>query len=188
MDSIYGNYRQKKFTDVFGNFSDFREFYNSSGISPTISSKNLETLYYLLYARYGNSTIASSDTNQFKYKLFGIIFCYGPTWEKRLGIQIKLRELTIDELMKGSTQINNQAFHPGSAPSTQTTEELEAINAQHVTKYKKDKLSAYAHLMELLETDVTNEFLERFKKLFLVVVSPELPLWYETEINEEVIK
>lgn len=40
---------------------------------------NVSLLYYLLYARYGNNPIANTDINQFKYKMYSVIFQYGPT-------------------------------------------------------------------------------------------------------------
>lgn len=67
-------------------------------------------------------------------------------------------------------------MNPGTAPSTQYLDELPAINQQVVSKYKKDKMSGYAMLMNLLATDVTEDFISKFKKLFITIVEPELPL------------
>ena len=183
--SLYGNYRQVKFTDVYPDVATFLSDYNSIGIKTTISQDSATTLYYLIYSRFGNSVIASSDTNRFKYDLFGTIFSYGPTWEKKLDIQEKLRNLTDDELFAGSTQIHNHAYNPGTAPSTGTLDELPAINEQNTSKYKKDKMSGYAMLVSLLDTDVTESFISKFKKLFITVVQPELPLWYATDIIDD---
>ena len=183
--SLYGNYRQVKFTDVYPDVATFLSDYNSNGIKTTISQDSATTLYYLIYSRFGNSVIASSDTNRFKYDLFGTIFSYGPTWEKKLDIQEKLRNLTDDELFAGSTQIHNHAYNPGTAPSTGTLDELPAINEQNTSKYKKDKMSGYAMLVSLLDTDVTESFISKFKKLFITVVQPELPLWYATDIIDD---
>ena len=176
--SLYGNFRTRTFADIYTTLEDFKEDYSDNGIPVTISDANLTTLYYLLYARYGNSNIASSDENQFKYKLFSTIFMYGPAWQKRLEIQKKLMELSDDEIVKGATAIYNSALNPSQAPSTQTLEELNYINSQNTTKYKKSKLEAYAILEELIRTDVTEAFIGKFKKLFITVVEPELPLWY----------
>ena len=177
--SLYGNFRTRTFTDIFTSVDEFKENYTSCGIPATINDTNLTTLFYLLYARYGNSNIASSDETQFKYKLFSTIFMYGPSWQKRLDLQTKLIGLTDDEIVKGSTAIYNSALNPSSAPSTQTLEELNYINSQNTTKYKKSKLEGYAALYALIETDITEEFIGRFKKLFITIVEPELPLWYE---------
>ena len=183
--SLYGNYRQVKFTDVWQTAESFVSDYKNNGIETTISDKTATTLYYLLYSRYGNNVLASSDTNRFKYDVWATIFSYGPTWEKRLEIQDKLRNLTDDELFNGATQIYNHAYNPGTAPSTNTLDELTAINEQNTSKSKKGKMDAYAMLIALLETDVTESFLDKFKKLFLKVVQPELPLWYATNIVDD---
>lgn len=186
--SLYGNYRQVKFTDVWDTASDFVTEYKNNGIQTTISDQTATTLYYLLYSRFGNSVVASSDTNRFKYDVWATIFSYGPTWEKRLEIQEKLRDLTDDDLFTGATQIYNHAYNPGTAPSTNTLDELPAINEQNTNKHKKAKMDGYAMLMSLLETDVTEAFLDKFKKLFLKVVQPEVPLWYVTDtIDDDII-
>lgn len=179
--SLYGNFRTRSFTDIYPELEVFKEEYTNSGIPTTLSDTNLTTLYYLLYARYGNSCIASSDETQFKYKLFSTIFMYGPAWQKRLEIQQKLLGLSDDELLKGTTAIYNSALNPSQQPSTQTLEELNYIDSQNTTKYKKSKLEGYAALYALIETDVTEEFIGQFKKLFIIIVEPDLPLWYVTE-------
>lgn len=184
-NSYYGNFRQETFSEIFKDVDAFVSDYKNIGIKTTISSDSINTLYYLLYSKYGNSVISSSDITRFKYDLFGIIFSFGPTWEKKLDIQSKLRDLTEDELITGTTNINNQALNPGTAPSTQYIDELPAINQQVVSKYKKDKMSGYAMLMNLLDQNVTSDFLKKFDRLFLRIVQPEMPLWYETNINEE---
>lgn len=185
MDSLYGNYRQLKFTDVWGEATDFLSDYKDNGIPTTITEYSVQTLYYLLYSRYGNSTVASSDIYRFKYNVFSIIYQYGPTWEKRLDIQKKVRELTDTDLFTGNTQIYNKALNPSTDPTTQTLEELEYINEQNTTKSKRGKLDAYAMQLSLLQTDVTGDFLDKFKRLFLTVVQPELSLWYITEGDDE---
>lgn len=186
-DSLYGNYRTRKFTDIWEEVDAFIDDYSGVGIPTTISEESVTTLYYLLYARYGNSHIASSDENQFKYKVFSTIFMYGPTWEKRLEIQKALREMDLEEVRESAKAIYNHSFNPSTAPSTDTMDELTTINDQNVTKHKRSKTDAYALLIGLLETDVTKEFIDRFAKLFLKIVEPELPLWYVTDIEGEQI-
>ena len=186
--SLYGNYRQVKFTDVYGDVESFVSDYNTCGIPASLTdANNVTTLYYLLYAKYGNSTIASSDTTQFKYKLFSIIFSYGPSWEKRLEIQEDIRGLTQDQLVVGSTQIYNHSYNPSTAPSTSSLEELTTINEQNTTKGKRGLLDAYSFLWDLIDTDVTTEFLNRFASLFIKIVEPELPLWYATPVIDDYI-
>lgn len=186
MRSLYGSYRQVKFCDIW---PTYESFYNSSlEIKiPTNFQKDssLEILYYLLYSEYGNSTVASSDTNRFKYAMFRVIFMYGPSWEKRLEIQSRLRELTEDEILRGSKAIYNHSYNPSTDPSTATMEELTTINEQNTTNYKRSVIEGYANLDDILRNDVTGEFLRQFRKLFLTVVEPERPLRYVTYLKEE---
>ena len=181
--SLYGSYRQKRFTDVYERVEDFLADYKDCGIPTTISDSSAQTLFYLLYGSYGNDIVASSDINRFKYKLFSIIFQYAPNWEKQLEIQNKLRGLTEDDIRLGSRQIYNTAQNPSTEPSTDTTDELQYINNQNVTKNQRGVLEGYATLLSLLRTDVTQEFLNRFRKLFLTIVQPEEPLLYITEVD-----
>lgn len=183
--SMLPQYSTELFTDVWEAVEDFMEDYQNVGIPTSISTTSAQTLYYLLYAKYGNNPIANRDVNQFKYKVFATIYEYGPTWEKRLAIQKKLRDLSDDDLIKGSKAIYNSALNPSTAPSTATLEELEYINSQNTTNYKKSKMEAYAQLWDLLSTDVTTEFINRFRVCFKQFVAPERPLVYVTEVDDE---
>lgn len=181
MNSLYGTFRQLYFSQVFKDINEWNEKLAETNIDIPLTEDNKRLLYYLLYSKYGNSTVASNDINRFVFSVARIIFQFGPTWEKRLQIQKSLRELTDEELKTGSTDIYNHAYNPSQAPSTQATQELSYINEQTVTKRKKGPLDAYAYLWDLLDTDVTGQFLDKFKNLFLTIVQPEKPLLYVTE-------
>lgn len=275
-------YETVLFDDVFEDVSDFLYNYNNSGIPTTITSQNATILYYLLYAKYGNSPIANRDENQFKYKINSIIWQYGPTWEKRLDIQTTLRNMTEADLKAGAIRaltgtgdittdntgtktnvktgsiadahtgtignsgsdtynnlaeaktgqdIHNHAYNPETDPSSGTGE-LGFINEQHVDKFNDTttttgsiahantqtnnntdtttftnvqdqvtdnlkqvqtnnttdtdtltigKLDAYQQLWEMLETDVTAEFLNKFAVCFKKFVLPRTYLYVTEE-------
>ena len=309
-------YDTKLMTEVWSQASEFLNDYQNIGIPTTISTANATTLYYLLYARYGNTPIANYDENQWKYKMFSIIFQYGPTWEKRLDIQNTLRGLQIADLVDngsfhelfshsasetssktgsdnntrtlnttekntgtsavantgtdttastgtqsvthtgtvgtiGETEdIKNHAYNPSTDPAQNAYSPLSYINEQHATKndanstvtnnltdattndlqnqtthnttstttndlsradtgtIKDDrtisdsasaentsknetttvmtagKLKAYEKLLELLDTDVTGNFISKFKTCFKQFVMPERHMIYVTE-NED---
>ena len=88
-------------------------------------------------------------------------------------------------MQTGSKQIYNHAYNPSTAPTTDTLDEISYINDQNVTKSKKGILETYSFLYDMLETDVTGEFIDKFRKLFLVIVAPERPLWYITDTNSD---
>ena len=310
---MFPQYDTKLMTDVWSQASDFLTDYQNAGIPTTISNQNATTLYYLLYAKYGNTPIANYDENQWKYKMFSVIFQYGPTWEKRLDIQTTLRGLQLSDLIDnvsyralssqsgsetssktgsdnntrtlnttekntgtsslantgtdttastgtqnvartgtvgttGETEdIKNHAFNPSTAPAQNAYSPLNYINEQHATKndvnstvtnnltdtttndlqnqtthnttstttndlsrsdtgtIKDDrtisdtvnaentsqnetttvmtagKLKAYEKLLELLQTDVTGAFINKFKVCFKQFVMPERTWIYATE-------
>lgn len=184
--SLYGNYRNFKFTDIYPDVATFKLKYNCaipSGYSAyNITSTQAELVYYLLYSRYGNSTIASSDPTRFEFQVSSLIFQHAPLWLKKLDIQKELRALTTDQIKQGSFQIANHAYNPSTSPSTTALTELTKIDAQNTNRWVKSPLEGYATLMALLDNDATEEFINKFKRLFIKVVEPEIPLWYETEV------
>lgn len=181
MTIMTNQWNNLKFTDVFPDYDTFKDEFLRIPFYQSITTDSAETLYYLLYGRYGNSTIINFDLNQFKFKLFSIIFQYGPSWEKRLDIQKKVRNLTEDELLSNGKVISNLAQNPQTLPGTGSDEELSYINQQSVSKQKKSKLEAYALQWEMIANDVTEDFIVRFEVLFKKVVTPVNPLLYATE-------
>jgi len=184
MSSLYGTFRTKTFSETWKTLQDFLNDYTASPIPKVLSQDNIELTYYLLYTKYGNSHKASSDPNQFKFGIFTTIWQYGATWQKKVEIQDKLRSLSESEILAGTKQIYNSANNPDTDPSTFSDEELQFISGQNVTKTKKGKLEGYSTLWSLLVNDVTEEYLNKFKKLFLTIVEPEIPLLYEEEGDE----
>lgn len=188
-NSPYGNFRTRTFANIFEEEDVFNQTLKECGVPLKITEESLSTLFYLLYARYGNSHIASYDENQFIYKVASTIFMYGPTWEKRIEIQDKLRDLSLEDgsdIFKGSQAIYNSANAPGTslADNVGPDGKVDYISGQNTTDYRKSKLEGYATLASLLETDVTKEFLDKFANLFLKIVEPYSPLWYVTEVEE----
>lgn len=160
------------FSQVWESADKFVTDYSQAEITPTITQEQARLLYYLLYARYGNAPIAFRDVNQFKYSVYSVIFQYAPTWQKRLEIQERLRGLTEAELRAGGRNVVNYALHPDSEPSTASTDEIKEISQQTATNHRKGIADAYATLLDFLEDDVTERFLERFRKLFLKFLAP----------------
>ncbi len=188
MSNMLPEFDTIRFTEVWDDVDKFLADYQNNGIPVTIDVEtSATTLFYLLYARYGNNPISNFDVTQWKYKVFSTIFQYGPTWEKRLGIQAKLRELNENnpEFRKGSKAIYNQAMNPATEPTTAQLDELTYINQQNTTNYNKSLMDAYAQLWGLLDTDVTEDFLKKFQKLFKQFVMPEHTHIYVTEVEED---
>lgn len=186
-NNMIPQYSTVLFTDIWSDVDEFKSDLADSPFAGCISTSNpdnVSIVFYLLYARYGNNPIANLDELQWKFKIFSTIFQYGPTWEKRLDLQSKIRSLTESDLLTGSKAIHNHAFNPSTTPSTSSLTELTYINDQQTSSFKKNKLDAYTQQWDMLETDVTEDFLNKFKKCFKIFVSPERPLLYVSESDE----
>ena len=142
-NTLIPQYSTKLFTEIWEDVKSFKTDLAASPFADAITADNQTKLFYLLYAKYGNSPIANRDITQFKYKVFSIIYQYGPTWEKKIAIQDSIRSLTEEDLLTGSKAVYNSALNPGTAPTAGTVEELTYINSQNTTNYKKSKMDAY---------------------------------------------
>lgn len=181
-------YNTKLFSNIFPKYENFKNCFDndfSSYAKDCIKDASLKTLYYILYARYGNNPIVNKTEDIFKAKIVAITFQKGPTWERRLEIQKSLRDLSEDELVRGAKTIFNRALHPEQEPDTDSVEELSYINSQDVSNQKRSKIDAYAYLNDVLKTDVTEEFIQSYAKLFSKFVSPTITRIYENEVTEE---
>lgn len=194
-NNYFGGYLTKTFSDFWEDADAFYEEWNDLPVfrgcigdatfkdGTVIDEEHrIKEIFYLLYAKYGNSHIVNNDETQFKLRLWSTIFQYAPTWSKKLEYQTKIRALTDDELFTGSTNIHNHAYNPATEPSTGTSDTLDYINDQNVSKYKRGKLDAYFQANNYLEQDFTKDFLNRFRDLFIKILEPSEPLIYENEI------
>lgn len=178
-DDFEAEYKASPFYDYKPATQNDTEHYHNS-----LTNDNILILFSLLYARYGNSPIANINVNQFKYKVFSIIFKYGPAWQKKLEIQDKIRE--IDDVQQGSFAIYNHAFNDASGPATDDPEYIsEYVNDQNTTRFKKSPLEGYMIQWEAITTDITESFINKFKVCFKTIVAPEFGPRIMSDIDEE---
>lgn len=174
----YGLHRTRIFKEIFKDKQEFYTEYMNIGLGGFKDNQTLDNLYTLLYARRGNDAIFSTDETQFKYKLFSIIFQYGPDYEKRLEIQKRIREMSDAELQQGTISVFNQAQNPSTLPGTSSFEPLHKIDAQSAQTVKRSKAEYLSLQNDLLDTRFIDVFLKRFDSLFNPFPT-ELPLLYD---------
>lgn len=131
-----------------------------------ITDENAMILSNLLFAKYANNPIANGSEEQFKNKLYAIVFQFGPNWQKRLEVQKKIIELSDDDLIIGQKSIANRANNIGLDGTKAELEELNQVDDQTVNTIKRSKVEAYASLLSMLDDDFTELFIDRFKVLF----------------------
>ena len=153
---------------VFPTSSDFVTKLRATSIITEleITDSFLELLWAMLYAKHGTDPIVSANEPQWIYKVALTTKSYAPTYLKKDAIQKKLRSLTDDQIREGYKNIFNHAVNPSTTPSTDNTNELPYINDQHVNKGKKGYVDSYAYLWDILNSNLTEEFLKKYDKLF----------------------
>lgn len=194
-ESYYGNFRTRTFANIFPTATDFSDYYSTCGVpqvlltstSPdtTYNKYDINAIYYLLISYYANSHIKSSDENRFKLQLMSIIYESGPVWQRQMALQEKMLKLSDADVLRGAKAIYNHAMHPDTSPSTGDLEELTYIDDQNTTNWQKEKAKGYAEAREFLDPNICSRFMQKFKKLFIVVLYPDFPLLYESDAESE---
>ena len=115
----YGNLT---FCQVWNSYDEFKADYDEAiayfAQNPTpLKANSVKTLFFLLYAKYGNNPIANSDVNQFKFKVWATIYAYGPMWEKKVEIQ------------------NSKQQHYSNAENKNTSEQSEDVETIRVFSF-----------------------------------------------------
>lgn len=175
------------FNEVWTSPEQFWKDYHESGLytdDNNISEASAKLLFCLLSGKYGMSSIASIDADQFKLAVYSTIYKYGPTWEARIKVQSQIRDLLQGEdLFTGTKQIYSVGVNPGTEISDE--DQIQGINEQRSSRVKRGKIEAYTLYMEALKTDVTETFLGQFKKLFRTFVGQQFVPIFVTNIAEE---
>lgn len=169
----------KIFNDVYATSADLKSDFDSRGFETMGFPADFPwaLFYSLIYGRHGNATIISPDSKleAWKTRFDSILWQFGPYWMREVSIQQSLRDLSEEDLLKGSLVVSSNAMNPAAKPS-QTFEGLDVpkvdtIQQQATSQSRRSKMDAYAALSSLLRTDVTESFLRRFDALFRNIYS-----------------
>ena len=174
-DRLAPAYNTLTFSQVYKSDVEFIADLSASKFNDvaTLTEEQKTVICYLIFARFANSPITNLDVGQWKLKLQAILYAYAPTYFKKMEVQKEIRSLDLDTLREGFKNIQNRAFNDATAPSTDTTEEIEYINEQLVNKGKRSIPESYAYLLTVLKTNYTDDFVNKFKILFKKVVDVE---------------
>ena len=197
MKSNFQYFDNITFSQLWSTADDFIQTYKDSGLPLTytltdgttgtyLTDEDLKLIWTLMIGRFADSTIKPYNTfGAFQIRFMSRVWQHAPAWKKELEIQNKLRSMSLadnSEIYKGSSAIYNSALNPNTQPGTGTDNELNFINSQNVTKYKKSKLEGLAILNDMLKRDVTEQFLRRFDDFFKTIIYTGRTLLYETEV------
>ena len=184
--SVGSNYT---FQELYPDADTFLADYKACEFPAIISDENVKILYFTLLARKGEDCIQSESVGMFKYKMFLLIWQYGPSWEAKLNIQRKMQEFTEDDILDGGTQIYNQGVNPSTPigkdgeqhQGTLSKNELNYVQQQSVTLNTRNKTNAYRNYQDMLKNDVSEQFFSKFDKLFAFVYAPGITYFNEID-------
>lgn len=153
---------------------DPQEEYN-----PEITPKEVQKYFFMLYARYKNSTIIGEDEDQWKDRFYLTFYEFAPSYKQKYSIQQKLRTMTEEDMVKGAMQKTQHGYNPSTDVNPDPDTAITTVNDQNLLRYTKGKLNGYNELLALLKNDVTEQFVNRFKNLFIKV--PLKNYWKEDD-------
>ena len=166
-------YSRYTFKDLFKDASVFKDAVKTDNLlEPEITDTVIVKFYYMMFAKFANSPISQSDSEAWLYNLIFTMNAYLPTYLKKEAMQKELRALDTDDIRIGFSSIYNHAFNPSTTPSTGEDEELPYVNEQNVNKTKKNVVDALSTLWEMLHTNLWEDLLRKFNKLFSKIVTP----------------
>lgn len=177
------------FNELYPDADTFLADYKACEFPATISDENVKLLYFSLLARRSLDCIQSESVGMFKYKMFLLIWQYGPSWEAKLNIQKKLQQLPDSDILDGGTQIYNTGTNPSTPIGTDQEQykgtlsknELNFVQQQNVTLSTRSKTNAYRGYQDMLKNDVSEEFFDKFDKLFAFVYAPGITYYNELD-------
>lgn len=160
---------------------DGRVIYEYEDDQQQIQQKVLEcpTLqtFALLFNNYSDNHVASSDET-FKLHFANILDTYYKEYENTKKAIDNLMNLNENDISTDYATVLNIANIPEKKGSTDE-EEVDFITQQQKTIQKKGKLQINKELLSSKRAYTTRTFLNRFKHLFITIISPDYTLLYE---------
>lgn len=136
----------------------------------SITDKITKDSWLAIIGRYAESHIIDRNEMQFKAQFLTILSEAYPKLLAKLTINEKLRKLTEAEALDGGKIIANNAKNPDSEPADSDTSELPYINDQSVQKETIGRVRGLYDWKNTVGGQAYNEFLDRFKPLFRVIL------------------
>lgn len=184
---------RKRFIDAFPKFkadnSDdwgtyFWETWQASPFYDSdLTEDDLKDIYNHLMAEYYNWHFIYPDDFGIAMNVMHIIEDYYPNVKQRLTLLDELRGMTVDEFKKSGLQIRST----GSNPKTETDmdELIDLVDSQDANfQLKSEEQAIRAKFMSLYD-GVMQDFIDRFKPLFVKLYNGVTDYVYVNPIDEE---
>ena len=182
----------KRFIDAFPKFENTdgtttKYFWETWLASPFYDSSltvtDLQDIYNHLLATYYNWHYVYLDDLGIALNTMHIIHDYYPNCKERLKLVKDLRELTLDDFKKSGIMIDSQGSNPKTA--TDMDELIDLVDSQNASFQLKSEEQALRAKFNSLYDGVMDEFIDRFKNLFVKLYSGVNNYIYTNDIEEE---
>ena len=182
----------KRFIDAFPKFKadddeDVKYFWETWTDSPfydsTLTQGDLEDVYNHLLAAYYNWHYVYMDDLGIALNTMHIIHDYYPNCKERLKLVDDLRALTVDDFAKSGITIDSQGANPKTA--TDMDELIDLVDSQTASFQLRSTEGAIRAKFMSLYDGVMDEFIDRFKDLFVKLYSGVNSYLYRNPIEEE---
>lgn len=182
----------KRFIDAFPKFEaeeeeDKKYFWEIWQESPfydsTLAKNDLKDIYNHLLAAYYNWHYVYMDDLGISLNTMHIIHDYFPNCKERLSLVSQLRALTIDDFKKSGLNINSQGANPKIA--TDMDELIGLVDSQTANFQLRSDEGAIRMKFNSLYDGIMDEFIGRFKDLFVKLYSGVNSYIYQNYIEEE---
>lgn len=187
---------RKRFIDAFPKFKNdgtddnvyFWEAWQQSPFyNESLSETDLKHIYDHLLADYYNWHFIYPDDLGITLNVFKIIDEYYPNVKVRLDLVEQLRNLSLDEFKKSGITINSSGQNPKIA--TEMDELIDLVDSQNASFQLKSHEQVLRAKFMALYDGIMDEFIARFKPLFVKLYSGVESYLYincEQEDNENV--
>ena len=164
------DYNGRLFKNIFPDYDTFQAWYLNSGLSDdTIDCPSKKT-FTLIFNEYSCSH-ACMSADDFKGHFANDLFSHYKEFEGTTKAIDDLMKLTADDIKVSDTLISNMADIPETGNTTDT-ETVDFISNQQKQINVKGKLQIQRELLSNKRSFTVKSFLNKFRHLFIRVVSP----------------
>lgn len=185
---------RKRFIDAFPKFerdqdepSDVKYFWEtwlaSPFFDPTLTQVDLSNVYHHLLATFYDWHYIYGDDFGIALNTMHLIHDYYPNAKERLNIVSQIRNLSLEEFKKSGLNINSQGANP--KVNTDMDELIDLVDSQTASFQLKSEEQALRAKFNSLYDGVMEEFVDRFKPLFVRLYNGVTDYIYTNEIGEE---
>lgn len=164
------NHSTKIFKNIFPNYQTFSEWYQSSPLSSEINDVPSNKTFRLISNEYNYCHVCMTEES-FKEHFENELYTYYKEFEATTKAIDELMELTDEQIGDAGKMVVNVADVPENSYSTDT-DTVNFISQQQKTLNKKGVLQIKREQISNKRAYTVRRFLERFRHLFIRIISP----------------